>query len=754
MPGKCDIPHIAMLGLMHIKSSGASTDVTSTWSAATASNAEHQNPSVPSAASLAAKDAIDFRSIMGTILREGVHSREAARFIQTLLINTLPSREPTVEEDDKADATDIDDDIPTLTWRPEDMRALLQRSHSAEVCYESAPKRVRLRVKSTHRQALSIVELMWGNNDAGLTAARRDAGPRHISVAAAHVSARNSKRSETNEVCPYAAERLPKATLYPTDTETQLIAWLAQLRSKTECPTHQQMALLQAIADRVTVEAKAEQKKCTSHRSFDQPLFDLAHGQPGCGKSRLIAWIRELFEDVLKWKHGVHFVCLAFQNTMAAQIAGETIHHWSGIPVAEAYGGAASRDPHKLSTKCQLLRWIIIDEISMVSAQLFGQLEVAVNNVVRRNSPFRLDRDGQPRPFGGINVVLLGDMWQLKPVTGLALFASPSDARSQTAYLGCMLLWKSLRHCWELTGSQRCKNVWYNQVLDQCRDGRLTEDAYWYLHGYPTGTPTCYTADDIVASCTCLRDKVTQIPNGSGLTRTYKLQGETYGSDSLLLYLPWVERFITCGASGAELVALECGTCSTIRSARNRVLSPTDRSSTDLQCKPWDTAPALYARNVPRYYALLQRARAFARINQEQLHWAMARDVPLHRDDRELPCEQLDAKRRKWLELHDQETAHVVSQVPLAVGMPMRLTDSVDHERQLFRGRRCKVQGWAPHPKEERIDVDGAWILSKMPQVIYLLFEDATWTIHSDLGQGVYPMTPVSRTWLVNKKPR
>lgn len=672
--------------------------------------------------------------------------------IQTLLINTLPSREPQVDENEKADATDIDEDIPTLTWRPEDMRALLQRSQASELSDAAAPKRTRLRVKSTHRQALSIVELMWGNHDAGLTASRRDSGPRHIGEAAAHVSARNIRHSDKGEVRPYAAERLPKATLYPIDAEVKLTVWLAQLRSKAECPTDQQLAVLEAIVARITVEAKAEQEKSTSVRCLDQPLFDLAHGQPGCGKSRLIAWIREVFEDVLMWKHGVHFVCLAFQNTMAAQIAGETIHHWSGIPVAEVHGGVAARDPHKLSTKCQLLRWIIIDEISMVSAQLFGQLEMAVNKVVRRNSSHRLDEDGHPRPFGGINVVLLGDMWQLKPVTGLALFASPSEARSQTAYLGCMLVWKSVRHCWELSGSQRCRSAWYNNVLGQCRNGHLTEQAYWFLHGYPTGTPTRYTADGNGKSCTCLKDVLSQHSTQSGLVKTYTLHSESSRSDSLELYLPWVERFLTNGATGDELVSSECAACSTIRAARNRVLSSTYRSSTDLQCKPWDTAPALYARNVPRYYALLQRARAFARINQEQLHWAMAQDIPLHRDDRELSSDQLDAKRRKWLQLHDQETAHVVSQVPLAVGMPMRLTDSVDHGRQLFRGRRCTILGWAPHPREERIDVDGAWILSKMPQVIYLSFEDAAWTIHPDLGKGVYPMTPVSRTWHINKK--
>ena len=215
----------------------------------------------------------------------------------------------------------------------------------------------------------------------------------------------------------------------------------------------------------------------------------MAHGHPGCGKSRLIAWIRELFEKVLGWQHGLQFVCLAFQNTMAAQIAGETIHHWCGISVVEGEGGSVVRDPNKLSTKCQLLRWLLIDEISMVSAYLFGQLEMAVLKVVRRKIPYRLATDGTTRPFGGINVLLFGDMWQLKPVTGLPLFAPPSEAKSRTAMHGCGLMWTQLRRCWELHGSQRCSNAWYNKVLQQCRDGCLTEESYWYLHGFPTGTP-------------------------------------------------------------------------------------------------------------------------------------------------------------------------------------------------------------------------------------------------------------------------
>ena len=150
--------------------------------------------------------------------------------------------------------------------------------------------------------------------------------------------------------------------------------------------------------------------------------------------------------------------------------------------------------------------------------------------------------------------------------------------------------------------------------------------------------------------------------------------------------------------------------------------------------------------------ALLQRARIFAHINREKLHWTVAQDTRLHREDRELPSDQLDAKRRQWQKLHNQVTGHFVGQAPFPIGMPMWLTARVDHEHQLFRGRRCRIVGWAPHPKEERSDVNGEWPLTKMPQIIYRLFEDARCTVHTELGKGVYPVTPVMRKWTVDQR--
>ena len=77
-----------------------------------------------------------------------------------------------------------------------------------------------------------------------------------------------------------------------------------------------------------------------------EPLLDLVHGLPGTGKSAVIKWMRRLMEDGLGWEHGVQFVCLAFQNAMAAQINGYTIHHSSGIPV-RSEDEAGTGDRHK-----------------------------------------------------------------------------------------------------------------------------------------------------------------------------------------------------------------------------------------------------------------------------------------------------------------------------------------------------------------------------------------------------------------------
>ena len=109
------------------------------------------------------------------------------------------------------------------------------------------------------------------------------------------------------------------------------------------------------------------------------------------------------------WTHGVQFVRLAFQNSMACQIDGCTLHHWSGIKVGETGGTALTEDAHKLATKRQSLRWVLIDEVSMISAPLVAVLDILIGKVILKRDSWKRRADGTERPFGGLDVMFFGD---------------------------------------------------------------------------------------------------------------------------------------------------------------------------------------------------------------------------------------------------------------------------------------------------------------------------------------------------------
>ena len=91
------------------------------------------------------KNISNFAASWASFLQHGVHSTEAARLIQTLLTTRMPTRDNEEEDCDKADESDADAEIPALTWRPDDMRALLKRSQAADTCDGASKKRMRVR---------------------------------------------------------------------------------------------------------------------------------------------------------------------------------------------------------------------------------------------------------------------------------------------------------------------------------------------------------------------------------------------------------------------------------------------------------------------------------------------------------------------------------------------------------------------------------------------------------------------------------
>ena len=204
----------------------------------------------------------------------------------------------------------------------------------------------------------------------------------------------------------------------------------------------------------------------------------------------------------------------------------------------------------------------------------------------------------------------------------------------------------------------------------------------------------------------------------------------------------------------------ECATCREVRRERKRVLdlkvigiAASGRSPvpSDIHAPPFTEAPALYSFNVPRYFNIQLRAQEFAKAKHAQLLWCHAVDVPLHPGDRDLPEEARSRKLASWLTRHDQDTNHLISILPLIKDLPLRLTDTIDRDLQLYKGRRCKMWGWTlhPHAMETKLEA-GEIVLDKLPLVIYVYFPEAGWRI-GKLPQGVYPMSPKTRTWKVNR---
>ena len=306
-----------------------------------------------------------------------------------------------------------------------------------------------------------------------------------------------------------------------------------------------------------------------------------------------------------------------------------------------------------------------------------------------------LDPEEKERAFGGVNMLLFGDWYQLKPVGGTALYSCRLDAPTQTDQLGLNLLWGSgkntIRKCWDFTESQRCKDAWYNAFLTQCRYGELRGYFYYMLHGFPTGLPVG------------LGDEAHNLPqNPSQGTTCHCCTDKSWqtAANNDLYWKVWVDRFLNEGANAEELLNMECATCRNTRHQRKRVLEQEMLDSDTLHQSPFDAAPALYAKNAPRYHTIMLRASEYARVNNIALHWCWAQDIPLQREDRDLALEKLNEKRRRWLEHHDQETCHISSVVPLAHKLPVRITDCIDRKKSLYRGRRGYIVAWAPHEEE------------------------------------------------------
>mgnify|MGYP003323788527 CR=1 FL=1 len=202
-----------------------------------------------------------------------------------------------------------------------------------------------------------------------------------------------------------------------------------------------------------------------------EPLRWAMHGGPGTGKTHVIKLIKhELFEKVLGWKTTVELQIAAMQAVVADLLEGYTIHHTFKLPV---FGKSFSTRPAQHGSKTDLdiakavlqCRWLIIDEISMVSAKLLAEVDTKLRSLARDVDPYARDSKNILRPFAGVNVLFSWDFWQLPPPNGGFLGDIPSEyiqasrkfVPAPTIAHGQSLIWSGEKQ--ELPALQNCKRV-------------------------------------------------------------------------------------------------------------------------------------------------------------------------------------------------------------------------------------------------------------------------------------------------------
>jgi len=229
-------------------------------------------------------------------------------------------------------------------------------------------------------------------------------------------------------------------------------------------------------------------------------------GDPGAGKTyvinQYIAWLEAA---------GMQVAVTASTGIAATHISGMTIHSWSGVGIKD-YLSPQDLDficsKEKVVKRVKATQVLVIDEISMLDGKILN----SVNKILRT---IRASEE----PFGGIQVVCIGDFFQLPPVTrqgDIMTYAFMSEAWLALKPLICYL---SEQH--------RQADEMFLGLLGSIRKNQIEEDHYTLLSeqteiGYEDIEPTrLYTHNADVDAVN--NEKLTELP---GKIRKFAMEGK------------------------------------------------------------------------------------------------------------------------------------------------------------------------------------------------------------------------------------
>jgi hypothetical protein len=191
-------------------------------------------------------------------------------------------------------------------------------------------------------------------------------------------------------------------------------------------------------------------------KSKTQPIF--ITGRAGTGKTTLV---REILRDKT-----IRQVVIAPTGVAALNCGGVTIHSFFRIPPGLSDPDKLDPITGKQATLIRKLERVIIDEISMVRADLLDMIDRRLRTI-RKNE----------EPFGGVQIVMVGDFFQLPPVltnSERKTFAQ----KYKTRYVFSAKVFRNVSpYIIELSRVYRQKNKKFAELLANIRSGKHLESA-------------------------------------------------------------------------------------------------------------------------------------------------------------------------------------------------------------------------------------------------------------------------------------
>ncbi len=181
-------------------------------------------------------------------------------------------------------------------------------------------------------------------------------------------------------------------------------------------------------------------------------------GPAGSGKTYVLNAYREYLRE-----HSIGTAVTASTGIAATHIGGQTIHSWSGLGIRS---DLSEYDIEMLTTRPYLYKRyettkvLIIDEISMLHHFRFDLLDILARAMKRNDLP-----------FGGMQIVLCGDFFQLPPV------ARPGEPAAHFAYHSKVWGEMGLKICY-LEEQHRQNDDAFSRILKAIRDNDIDEDIF------------------------------------------------------------------------------------------------------------------------------------------------------------------------------------------------------------------------------------------------------------------------------------